>query len=163
MGQEEERAKSCCSQTTPKKASVMPPSAPFSSGCGPHNLGLPRVSSPTLYLLGHDCHKVSHSAHTANRCYSEKNKTQTYSKREHFSSSPYHELQAPARRPDSRKNVTPRHKGRGLAGHPRSVRLGFGDNKTRLYTSIRLKTPADLAAWSPHRFSAATLTSCTLK
>ncbi len=31
--------------------------------------------------------------------------------------------------------------GRGLAGHPRSVRLGYGDNKTRLFTPIRSKTP----------------------
>ncbi len=38
----------------------MPPSAPFSSGCG------------------------RQSRHTANRCYSEKNKMQTYPKREHF-------------------------------------------------------------------------------
>ncbi len=28
-----------------------------------------------------------------------------------------------------------------LYGHPRSVRLGYGDNKTRLYSSIRSKTP----------------------
>ncbi len=27
------------------------------------------------------------------------------------------------------------------SGHPRSVRLGYGDNKTRLYSSIRSKTP----------------------
>ncbi len=33
-GQEEEKANSRCSRTTPQKASVMPPSAPFSSGCG---------------------------------------------------------------------------------------------------------------------------------
>ncbi len=32
--------------------------------------------------------------------------------------------------------------GRGLAGHPRSVRLGYGDNKTRLRTAVRAKTPA---------------------
>ncbi len=31
---------------------------------------------------------------------------------------------------------------RGLEGHPRSVKLGSGDNKMRLYTSIRSKTPA---------------------
>ncbi len=30
----------------------------------------------------------------------------------------------------------------GLTGHPRSVKLGSGDNKMRLYTSIRSKTPA---------------------
>ncbi len=67
-----------------------------------------------------------------------KNKTQTYSKREHFSSSLYHEPQAPARSLAARNNSTPRHTGWGLAGHPWSVRLGSGDNKTRLYTSIRV-------------------------
>ncbi len=36
----------------------------------------------------------------------------------------------------------PCHAGRGLAGHPRSVRVGYGDNKTRLFTPIRSKTPA---------------------
>ncbi len=43
----------------------------------------------------------------------EKNYTQTYSKREHFFSSPYNEPQAPARRPAARNNLTPRHMGRG--------------------------------------------------
>ncbi len=64
----------------------MPPSAPLSPGCG-------RQSVCEKYYCEHWV--LSHSAHTANRCYSEKNKTQTYSKREHFSSSPYHEPQAP--------------------------------------------------------------------
>ncbi len=41
--------------------------------------------------------------------------------------------------PVARNNLTPCHMGRGLAGHPRSVRLGSGDNKMRLYTSIRSK------------------------
>ncbi len=44
--------------------------------------------------------------------------------------------------PATRVYPTPCHAGRGLAGHPRSVRLGYGDNKTRLFTPIRLKTPA---------------------
>ncbi len=43
--------------------------------------------------------------------------------------------------------------GRGLAGHPRSVRLGSGDNKMRLYTSIRSKTPA--IWWRGVHFSSA--------
>ncbi len=30
-------------------------SVPARAGIRTHNLGLPRVSSPTLYLLGHDC------------------------------------------------------------------------------------------------------------
>ncbi len=47
----------------------------------------------------------------------------------------YHELPA-------QNNSTPRHMGRGLAGHPRSVKLGSGDNKTRLRSPICLKTPA---------------------
>ncbi len=50
---------------------------------------------------------LSHSAHTANRCYSENNKTQTDSKREHFSSSPYQEAQAPTRRPAAKKKNQP--------------------------------------------------------
>ncbi len=130
MGQEEERAKSHCSRTTPQKASFMPPSAPFSCGYR-------RQRVCAKYCCEHWV--LSHSAHTANRCYSKKNKTQTYSKREHFSSSPYHEPQAPARR---QKNLAPRHMGRGLADHPLNVKLGSGDNEMRLYTSIRSKTPA---------------------
>ncbi len=85
-----------------------------------------------------------HIGHTANRYCSEKNKktySKTYPKREHFSSSPYHEPQANARRPAAQNYSTPRHMGRGLAGHPRRVKLGTGDNTTRLYTSIRSMTP----------------------
>ncbi len=44
--------------------------------------------------------------------------------------------------PATRVYPTPCHAGRGLAGHPRSVRVGYGDNKTRLFTPIRSKTPA---------------------
>ncbi len=110
----------------------MSPSSPFSSRCG-------RQSVCEKYCCEHWV--LSHSAHTANRCYSEKNKTHTYSKREHFSSFPYHEPQAPARRPAAQNNSTPRHMGRGLAGHPLSVRLCSGDNKTRSHTSIRSQTP----------------------
>ncbi len=44
--------------------------------------------------------------------------------------------------PATRVYPTPCHAGWGLAGHPRSVRLGYGDNKTRLFTPIRSKTPA---------------------
>ncbi len=44
--------------------------------------------------------------------------------------------------PATRVYPTPCHVGRGLAGHPRSVRVGYGDNKTRLFTPIRSKTPA---------------------
>ncbi len=43
--------------------------------------------------------------------------------------------------PATRVYPTPCHAGRGLAGHPRSVRVGYGDNKTRLFTPIRSKTP----------------------
>ncbi len=50
----------------------------------------------------------------------------------------------PARtqQPQGRSRSARRHAGRGLAGHPRSVRVGYGDNKTRLFTPIRSKTPA---------------------
>ncbi len=44
--------------------------------------------------------------------------------------------------PATRVYPTPCHAGRGLIGHPRSVRVGDGDNKTRLFTPIRSKTPA---------------------
>ncbi len=71
----------------------------------------------------------------------EKNKTQTFSKKEQFSSSVPHECPASVQ-PATRVYPTPCHAGRGLAGHPRSVRVGYGDNKTRLFTPIRSKTPA---------------------
>ncbi len=109
------------------------PSAAISFGCGRQSV-CEKYCCENWVLL--------HIAHTANRCYSEKNKTQTYPKREHFSSPPYHKPQGNARRPAAQNYSTPRHTGRGLAGHPRSVKLGSGDNKTRLYTSIRSKTPA---------------------
>ncbi len=44
--------------------------------------------------------------------------------------------------PATRVYPTPCHAGRGLAGHPRSVRVGYGIIKTRLFTPIRSKTPA---------------------
>ncbi len=66
---------------------------------------------------------------------------QTFSKREQFSSSVPYECPASAQ-PATRVYPTPCHAGRGLAGHPRSVRVGYGDNKTRLFTPIRSKTPA---------------------
>ncbi len=53
----------------------MPPSAPFSSGCG-------RQSVCEKYCC--ELWVLSQNTHTANRCYSEKNKMQTYPKREHF-------------------------------------------------------------------------------
>ncbi len=86
MRQEEERAKSRCSQTAPQKASVMPPSPRSVPGCW-------RQSVCEKYCCEHRV--LSHSAHTANRCYREKNKTQTYSKREHLSSSPLSRASGP--------------------------------------------------------------------
>ncbi len=67
---------------------------------------------------------------------------QTFSKREQISSSTQYKWRVPACRQTTRVNPTPFHMGRGLAGHPRSVRLGYGDNKTRLLTAVRSKTPA---------------------
>ncbi len=68
-GQQEGRAKSCCSQTTPQKASVTPPSPPFSSECG-------RQSVCEKFCFEHWV--LSHSTHTANlfnqQIYSKKNK-----------------------------------------------------------------------------------------
>ncbi len=62
---------------------------------------------------------------------------QTFSKREQIFFSIFHECPAPV----TRVYPTPCHAGRGLAGHPRSVRMGYGDNKVRLFTPIRSKTP----------------------
>ncbi len=61
---------------------------------------------------------------------------QTFSKREQIFSSIFHECPAPVQ-PVTRVYPTPCHAGRGLAGHPRSVRMGYGDNKVRLFTPIR--------------------------
>ncbi len=114
-GQEEEVAEFHYSRTTPQAASVVPPSTPFSSGC----------RRQCVCCKHHwELWARSNSAHTTNRCYSEKNKTQTFSKREQISSSIYHERRVPARRPVAWTNPTPYHAGRGLTGHPRSVRLG---------------------------------------
>ncbi len=66
--------------------------------------------------------------------YSVKKKTQTFSKREQASSS-MSECPAPAQ-PATRVYPTPCH-----AGHPWGVRVGYGDNKTRLLTTICSKTP----------------------
>ncbi len=85
------------------------------------------------------CYRAHTSAHATVRC--GKNKTQTFSKRDQFSSSVPHECPASVQ-PATRVYPTPCHAGRGLAGHPRSVRVGYGDNKTRLFTTIRSKTPA---------------------
>ncbi len=101
--------------------SDVPPSAPFSSGCG-------RQSVCAKYCCEHWVLSQIKHKHIK--------------KESTFPLSPYHEPQAPAWWPAARYNSTPRHTVRGLAGHPQSVRLGSGDNKTRLYTSIRLKTPA---------------------
>ncbi len=71
----------------------------------------------------------------------EKIKHKHSQKKEQFSSSVPHECPASVQ-PATRVYPTPCHAGRGLAGHPRSVRVGYGDNKTRLFTPIRSKTPA---------------------
>ncbi len=81
------------------------------------------------------------SAHATIRCDSGKNKTQTFSKREQISSSVPHECPASVQSV-TRVYPTTCHTGWDLAGHSRSVRLGYEDNKTRLLTPIRSKTPA---------------------
>ncbi len=126
-GQEEERVESRHGRTAHQKASREKPlGTPFSSGCRGNCVC---------------CYRVRTSAHATVRCDSGKNKTQTFSKREQFSSSVPHECPASVQ-PATRVYPTPCHAGRGLAGHPRSVRVGYGDNKTRLFTPIRSKTPA---------------------
>ncbi len=135
-GQEEEGARSHFRWTTSQMASVMPPSAPFCSGCR---------WQCVCYENCCDYRARSKRGHTNSRCYSEKNKKRanfTFSKREQISSSTDHECQVPSRRSTTRTNPTPRYMGRGLAGHSQSVRLGFGDYKMRILTSVRSKTPA---------------------
>ncbi len=43
-----------CSRVSPQSWTL-----PARAGIRTHNLGLPRVSNPTLYPLGHDCHYTS--------------------------------------------------------------------------------------------------------
>ncbi len=131
MGQEEGGAKSRGCRTNPQAASVEPPSTPVSSGC-----------RGQCVFRSHWAHT---SAQTAYRSYSGYNKTQTFSKREQISSSTQHEWPVPTWRQTARSNPTPCHAGRGLAGHPRGVRLGYGDNKTRLLTTVRSK---NRSSWS---------------
>ncbi len=102
-GQEEERVESRHGRTAHQKASHGKPlGTPFFSGCRGNCVC---------------CYRVRTSDHATVRCDSGKNKTQTFSKRDKFSSSVPHEC-------------------------PASVRVGYGDNKTRLFTPIRSKTPA---------------------
>ncbi len=126
-GQEEERVESRHGRTAHQKASHGKPlGTPFFSRCRGNCVC---------------CYRVRTSDHATVRSDSGKNKTQTFSKREQFSSSVPHECPASVQ-PATRVYPTPCHAGRGLAGHPRSVRVGYGDNKTRLFTPIRSKTPA---------------------
>ncbi len=140
-GQEEERVESRHGRTAHQKASHEKPlGTPFSSGCRGNCVC---------------CYRVRTSDHATVRWDSGKNKTQTFSKREQFSSSVPHECPASVQ-PATRVYPTPCYAGRGLAGHPRSVRVGYGDNKTRLFTPIRSKTPRVSAVWSPPRCRART-------
>ncbi len=126
-GQEEERVESRHGRTAHQKVSHEKPlGTPFFSGCRGNCVC---------------CYTVRTSDHATVCCDSGKNKTQTFSKREQFSSSVPHECPASVQ-PATRVYPTPCHAGRGLAGHPRSVRVGDGDNKTRSFTPIRSKTPA---------------------
>ncbi len=75
----------------------------------------------------------------SDRC--DKNKTHTFSKRDQKSFSAYHKRPA-LMQPVFTAVSTSCHMGRGLAGHPRCVRVGNGYDKMRLYSPIRLKTTA---------------------
>ncbi len=126
-GQEEERAKSRRGRTAHQTASLKPLLTPSNSGCRGKCVCCKN--------------RARTSAHATIHCDSGKNKTQTFSKREQISSSIPHECPVSVQS-FTRVYPTPRHTGRGLAGHPRSVRVGYGDNTTRLFTPIRSKTPA---------------------
>ncbi len=106
-GQEEERVESRHGRTAHQKASNEKPlGTPFFSGCRGNCVC---------------CYRVRTSDHATVRCDSGKNKTQTFSKRDQFSSSVPHECPASVQLA-TRVYPTPCHAGRGLAGHPRSVR-----------------------------------------
>ncbi len=105
----------------------MPLVTPLSAGCRRKCVfGSPRAHS---------------SARASDHCNSGLNKTHTISKREQISSSAYHKHPA-LMQPVFRAYSTSRHTGRGLAGHPRCVRMDNGYDKTRLFTPIRSKTTA---------------------
>ncbi|KAI2653632.1 ORF V: Enzymatic polyprotein [Labeo rohita] len=138
---EEEGAKSRAGRTTPQEASAEPPSTSLNAGCRGRCV---LCKSCCEYWVHVSC------AHTNSRCDSEQNKTQTSSKREQISSSNHKGCLVPLRWPTARTNYTLGHSGRGLAGHPRSVRLGIGDSKKRLLTPVRSKAPA-FQRRGPHR------------
>ncbi|KAL0147769.1 hypothetical protein M9458_056912, partial [Cirrhinus mrigala] len=138
---EEEGAKSRAGRTTPQEASAEPPSTSLNAGCRGRCV---LCKSCCEYWVHVSC------AHTNSRCDSEQNKTQTSSKREQISSSNHKGCLLPLRWPTARTDYTLGHSGRGLAGHPRSVRLGIGDSKKRLLTPVRSKAPA-FQRRGPHR------------
>ncbi len=103
----------------------MPLVTPLNAGCrGKCVIGSPRAHS---------------GARASDRCDSGRNKRHTFSKREKISSSAYHKHSA-FMQPFFRAYSTSCHTGRGLAGHPRCVRMGNGYDKTRLFTPIRSET-----------------------
>ncbi len=82
-------------------------------------------------------YKYSTSAQTTTCCNSGINKTQTFSKRKQNSSSVHHKCPALVQSV-TRVYPTPCH----MVGHPRNVRVGYEDNKMRLFTPIHSKTPS---------------------
>ncbi len=79
------------------------------------------------------------SARVSDRCDSVQNKTHAFSEREQMSFSAYHKRPALIQ-PVFKAVSTPCQASRGLAGHPRCVRVGNGYGKMRLYSPIRSKT-----------------------
>ncbi len=107
---------------TPQAVSNVPLVIPLSTGCrGKSVIGSPRAHS---------------SACASNCCDRGQNKTHTFSKREQIYSSAYHKLPA-LMQPVFRAVSTSCHMGRGLAGHPRCVRVGSGYDKTRFQFAQR--------------------------
>ncbi len=100
----EERAKSCCSRTTPQAASLKTPITPSSSGC----------SRRCVCCKIWACSRAQAAIH----CYSVTKKTQTFSEREQNSSSISPESHVPLQRPVTRTNPTPGFSGRRMASHP---------------------------------------------
>ncbi len=113
--------------------SVMPPSAPFCSGCRWQCVCVMK----TVVTTGPVQKAPTQTAAVIAR----KIKHKHFQKESKFPL-PLIMCQVPSRRSTTQTNPTPRYMGRVLAGHPRSVRLGFGDYKMRILTSVRSKTPA---------------------
>ncbi len=84
------------------------------------------------------------STQVSDHCDSGQNKTHTFSKREQKYFSAYHKHPALMQPVFKAVVLTRCHTGRGLAGHPRCVRVGNDYGKMRFYSPICSKTTAQV-------------------